>query len=77
MITTPSAPPGFLQEANGMYSSMRLMSLLSLGAAILFGLLTVLGKSGTEGTMITMAFLTASFGPKVAQKLVEEKEVSA
>ena len=72
MLSNPS-PPGFLQEANGMYSSMRLMSLLSLGAAIVFGLLTVLGKSGPEGSTITIAFLTGSFGPKIGQKALEGK----
>jgi len=35
---------GFLQEEHGTYSSMRLMSLLSLLAAILFGAMTVMGK---------------------------------
>ena len=51
-------PVGFLAEANGNLSSMRLMSLLSLCAAIAFGLLPVLGKGGGDG--ITMVFPTAA-----------------
>ena len=51
-------PVGFLAEDNGNLSSMRLMSFCSLGAAIVFGLLTVLGKGGGDG--ITMVFLTAA-----------------
>ena len=65
-------PVGFLAEANGNLSSMRLMSFCSLGAAIVFGLLTVLGKGGSDGITITIAFLTAAFGPKVIQKPFEK-----
>ena len=52
---------------------MRLMSLLSLGAAIVFGLLTVLGKGSSDGVLITTMFLTAAFGGKTAQKILEQK----
>jgi hypothetical protein len=70
--TTPDAPPpGFLQDDHGTWSSMRLMCFTSLLAAMVFGLLTVLGKSGPDGVTITVAFLVGAFAPKAVQKFVE------
>ena len=68
-----AATVGFFQEANGDYSSMRLMSFLSLCAAIGFALLGVLGKGSAETPTYVLGFLTAAFGPKVVQKPFEEK----
>lgn len=70
--------PGFFQEDNGTYSSMRLMCFLSLFAAITFGLLTILlnanGKSdGGNGIYITFGFLIGAFAPKAVQKFAEQK----
>ena len=65
-------PVGFLAEANGNLSSMRMMSLLSLGAAMVFGLLTVLGKGGGDGITITIAFLTAAFKSKALKGRLQQ-----
>ena len=66
-------PAGFLQEANGTYSSMRLMSVLALGAAVVFGVLTVLHPSSEIGLYLTGLFLLAAFAPKVLQKALEQQ----
>lgn len=72
--TDPHA--GFFQEATGMYSSMRLMSVLSLLAAIVFALLGVLGKGSLDTPTYVIAFLAAAFGPKVVQKPFEQPSQS-
>jgi hypothetical protein len=68
---------GYFQEDNGNYSSMRLMSMVALIAAILFGLLTVLGVGGStnagNGIYITFGFLVSAFAPKAVQKFAEQK----
>ena len=69
-----AAPAGFFQEDNGNQSSMRLMSFVALIAAIIFGLLTVLGAGGGasgNGIYITSGFLLAAFAPKAVQKFAE------
>jgi hypothetical protein len=85
--TTPQNSPlsatgeedsGFFQEANGTYSSMRLMCFIAILAAIVFGLLTILlaanGKSdGSNGIYITFGFLISAFAPKAVQKFAEQK----
>ncbi len=70
--------PGFLQEANGTYSSMRLMSCVALAAAIIFGLITLWiayhdKQDGGNGIILTFGFLLSAFAPKVVQKFAEEK----
>ena len=66
-----------MQEDNGNKSSMRLMCLMSLGASVLFGVLTVLGIGGSQtdgtGLYITTLFTLAAFAPKAVQKFIEEK----
>lgn len=71
-------PHGFFQEDNGSYSSMRLMSFLSLFGAVLFGVLTVFLNShgrndGGNGLFITFGFLLGAFAPKAIQKFAEQK----
>ena len=78
MIKDTEKHVGFFQEDNGSYSSMRLMSFLSLLAAMMFGLLTLLlssqGKSdGGNGIYITFGFLIGAFAPKAIQKFAEQK----
>jgi hypothetical protein len=68
---------GFFQEDNGNYSSMRLMSMVALIAAVMFGTLTIFGAGGPNnagnGIYITSAFLIAAFAPKAVQKFAEQK----
>ena len=67
---------GFLEDHHGNPSSMRLMSITSLVASIVFGLLSVLhagARTETNGLYITMAFLVAAFAPKALQKFAEAR----
>ncbi len=72
--------PGFLEENNGTRSSMRLMSIISLGASIMFGVLTLGAESdtakaggNTDGLILTGMFLIGAFAPKAVQKFAENK----
>ena len=67
--TTP-LPIGFLTDNTGTPSSMRLMCVISLGAAVVFGALVVLGKAGPDGFAMATAFLVVAFGGKVSQAAV-------
>ena len=69
---------GFFQEDNGNHSSMRLMSFISLIAAILFGYLTLkmsisITSNSDIGLYLTFGFLLAAFAPKSVQKFIENK----
>lgn len=65
---------GFLQDNEGHNSSMRLMSLIALFAAIMFGILTIRSNDGnTDGTLITFSFLLSAFAPKALQKFAEKR----
>ncbi|WP_419949161.1 hypothetical protein [Candidatus Palauibacter sp.] len=67
---------GFLEDHHGNPSSMRLMSITSLVASIIFGVLSVLhpgARGETNGLYITMAFLVAAFAPKALQKFAEAR----
>ncbi|MEI6757433.1 MAG: hypothetical protein FDX18_02630 [Chlorobium sp.] len=69
---------GFLEEDSGARSSMRLMSLISLGAAIMFGFLTLYislekGQADSNGIILTGMFLVGAFAPKAVQKFAEQK----
>ena len=69
---------GFFQEDNGTYSSMRLMSFVSLISAIGFGVITLWlcgnGKNDSgNGVIITFSFLLGAFAPKSLQKFAEQK----
>jgi hypothetical protein len=72
---------GFLQDDQGHQSSMRLMSLIALLTAVVFGALSVLaaievignGSGGADAITITFGFLVAAFAPKAVQKFAEQK----
>ena len=72
---------GFLQDDHGHQSSMRLMCLIALLTAVIFGALSVLaaikvignGSGGADAITITFGFLVAAFAPKAIQKFAEQK----
>ena len=70
-------PLGFLQEDNGNISSMRLMSFIALLAAVgLAGASLYVSAQGIDTDqsdifLIILAFLSAAFGGKIAQKFAE------
>ena len=63
----PAQPATFLQDNAGNQSAMRLIAVLCVGAAILFGAVVVLGKAGPDGFATVVAFLGAGIGGKVGQ----------
>ncbi len=69
----------YLQDNNGNYSSLRLMSIISLIASILFGIITIyielntFGKSSDTSKYITLFFMINSTCPKLIQKYIEMK----
>lgn len=68
----PQPSTNFFTDDNGKSSSMRLMSFISLIAAIVFASLTMtLKDSKSEGIYLTTSFLIAAFAPKAVQKFVE------
>ncbi len=64
---------GLLTDDHGKRSMMRLMSFISILAAIAIGLITVLAdqNQGNDGGLITGSFLLAAFAPKALQKYIE------
>ncbi len=81
-MTTPTNPQtgktnklrktSFLADHTGKLSSIRLMSFVSLLAAIAFGWVTLTHQDNqSTGIYITFGFLAASFGGKTFQKFVE------
>ena len=66
---------GYLTDDQGHPSSMRLMSMVALMAAIGFGLITLIHEdaNGTDGLFLTFAFLLAAFAPKALQKFAEAR----
>lgn len=70
--TSTGTPPGFLKDADGKPSSMRLMSVIALFASILFGWMTIESAAQNQnGVFITTAFLLGAFAPKALQKFIE------
>lgn len=70
--SAPLKEVGFLQEPNGKSSSMRVMSFISLIAAIVFGGLTfTMDGARAEGRGISFSFLVAAFAPKALQRFAE------
>lgn len=66
---------GYLTDHKGSPSSMRLMSAIALGAAIVFGLIVLLHPEADDvnGLYLTVSFLLAAFAPKALQKFAEAK----
>ena len=66
---------GYLTDDHGNPSSMRLMSIVALIAAIMFGLITLLHHEANDqnGLYLTGLFLIAAFAPKALQKFAEAK----
>lgn len=64
---------GYLTDHLGQPSSMRLMSMVALMAAIGFGLIALLHQAanGENGLYFTVSFLLAAFAPKALQKFAE------
>ena len=74
VVVNSEKPAGFLQEDNGNNSSMRLMSLIALISAIVFGIMTMTNPDAKEvGINLTFSFLVAAFAPKAVQKFAEER----
>lgn len=65
---------GFLTEDNGNKSSMRLMSIMSLIVAVVFGGFIIYSKTPDPNAMyIFTLFFLGAFCPKLVQKFVEQK----
>ena len=64
---------GFPDDRHGKRSSLRLLSLLALAAAFVFGLLTLLCPRTDEekGLYLSAFFLIAAFAPKASRKFAE------
>ena len=66
----------FLEEDNGNLSSMRLMNIIALIAAIVFGGYTLINpKVKDVGIELTNTFLLAAVAPKAVQKFIEKKKM--
>lgn len=63
----------YLQDDKGNNSSMRLMCLISLFAAIGFGYLAIM-QSSEQGVYICLSFLLSAFAPKAIQKQIENNK---
>jgi len=73
-VQTQEATTTFLQDDKGRNSAMRLMCLISLAAAVLMALITILDQraaASANGLYLVGMFLTASFTGKTCQKIVE------
>ena len=62
---------GVFEESPGVASSGRVMSFISLVAAIVFGVMEI--KAKVPIPYVCFAFLTAATGIKVGQKFAEKK----
>jgi hypothetical protein len=75
-VPTPQPKPqltGFLKDARGKPSSMRLMCFVALFASIWFGWITLHSNTaGQNGVFITTGFLLAAFAPKALQRFIED-----
>ncbi|KAA3597311.1 MAG: hypothetical protein D8M57_06750 [Candidatus Scalindua sp. AMX11] len=72
MGNSPKIAPGFLKDAEGNPSSMRLMSVIALFTSICFGWMTLQNNSTNQyDVYITTAFLISAFAPKALQKFIE------
>jgi len=70
----PKKSVGYLTDDSGNPSSMRMMSLISLIAAICIGSITMFKEDAQYvGINLTYSFLVAAFTPKTVQKFAENK----
>ena len=70
--TAKKGATNLFTDGAGKASTMRLMSLIALGASIWFGWIALTSKTPSEtGVYITTAFLLAAFAPKALQKYIE------
>ncbi len=64
----------FMKDANGKYSSMRVMSLIALLFAIIFSGITLVNDAKRDvGIRLTAGFLFAAIAPLSIQKFAERK----
>lgn len=63
---------GFFEEAEGVKSSVRVMSYQSWWASFIFGVLTILTQD-LNALYLTVLFILAAFAPKSVQKFAELK----
>jgi len=61
-----------LKDQGGKTSTMRIMSIMSLFAAIFFAYPTIILESH-DGVMIVFSFLLGAFAPKALQKFAENQ----
>jgi len=65
---------GFLTEDNGKQSTIRLLSIFSFFAAVMFGLLAILRPDPLNNSLyITLFFGLGAYCPKAIQKFMETK----
>ncbi len=70
-VTGNNHKVGFLDDGKGQPSSTRLMSMIALVAAIIFGYMELTSKANPP--YITMMFLIAAYAPKALQKFIEDR----
>lgn len=74
IVRSQARSVGFLQEDNGNYSAMRLMSFIALISAIFFAGYTLVKPEVKDvGVNLTFSFLVAAFAPKAVQKFAENR----
>lgn len=70
--SSENGPKGTLEESPGRTSAMRVMSMISLVAAIVFAGMVITGDDARQfGVYIVFGFLIAAFAPKALQKFAE------
>ena len=72
-MNTKKPNKNFLTDDNGSPSSMRLMSILSLGISGILATTITMGWGENHNTELVLYFLVAAFAPKVVQKFAEKK----
>src|SRR5262249_23482331 len=72
------AEVGFLEDDHGNKSSMRLLCLMAMVAAVaIAGLMMLKGDPGGNGLYLCGMFLTAAMGGKAGQKWLEQPPASS
>jgi len=76
-VQTQEATTTFLQDDKGRNSAMRLMCFLSLAAAIVIALITILDQraaASANGLYLVGMFLTSAYTGKTLQKAIEAED---